>query len=86
MQSAQHHQDDCPTQAVAFASKIRGGNSMRETTKSTQKSPRSQKPCAEDDAVVNDSLGTVTPADSTGAEEDDETSEAKNYFKSTDEN
>ncbi len=31
----------------------------------------------EDDAVVNDSLGTINPADSTGNDEDKETGDAK---------
>lgn len=49
---------------------------MSETTKSVQGKPRDRKPCA-DDAVVNDSLGTVTPADSTGTDESKETGDAK---------
>lgn len=50
---------------------------MNETSRSTQGQPGKQKPCADDDAVVNDSLGTVSPADSTGTDESKETGDAK---------
>jgi hypothetical protein len=36
-----------------------------------------------DDGVVNDSLGTVDPADSTGIDEDKETGDAKRGTKPT---
>jgi hypothetical protein len=36
-----------------------------------------------DDGVVNDSLGTVDPADSTGTDEDLETGDAKKNNKPT---
>jgi hypothetical protein len=36
-----------------------------------------------EDAVVNDSLGTVDPADSTGTDEDKETGDAKKNNKPT---
>jgi hypothetical protein len=36
-----------------------------------------------EDAVVNDSLGTVDPADSTGIDEDKETGDAKKNNKPT---
>ncbi len=41
--------------------------------------PAEVKPCIDDeeDAVVNDSLGTIHPADSTGTDEDKETGDAK---------
>ena len=50
---------------------------MSEKTKSTHESPGGQKECVEDDGVVNDSLGTVDPADSTGTDESKETGDAK---------
>lgn len=36
-----------------------------------------------DDGVVNDSFGTVDPADSTGTDEERETGEAKSQNKNT---
>ncbi|MGB0064958.1 MAG: hypothetical protein WBP85_10985 [Terracidiphilus sp.] len=50
---------------------------MSEKTKSTHESPGGEKQCTEDDGVVNDSLGTVSPADSTGSDENKETGDAK---------
>ena len=50
---------------------------MSNKAKSTHESPGSQKECIEDDGVVNDSLGTVDPADSTGTDESKETGDAK---------
>jgi hypothetical protein len=50
---------------------------MREKTKPTQEMPGGEKECTKDDGVVNDSLGTVNPADSTGTDEDKETGDAK---------
>jgi hypothetical protein len=40
--------------------------------------PGGQTECTEDDSVVNDSLGTVDPADSTGTGDEKETGDAKN--------
>lgn len=56
---------------------------MNEKTQSTHESPGTQKECAEDDGVVNDSLGTVDPADSTGTDESKETGEATKNNAST---
>ena len=39
--------------------------------------PGAEQEETEDDGVVNDSLGTVDPADSTGTDEDKETGDAK---------
>jgi len=39
--------------------------------------PGGQTECTEDDGVVNDSLGTVDPADSTGTGEEKDTGDAK---------
>jgi len=39
--------------------------------------PGGQAEDEEDDGVVNDSLGTVDPADSTGTDEEQETGDAK---------
>ena len=39
--------------------------------------PGGQTECTEDDGVVNDSLGTVDPADSTGTDEEKDTGDAK---------
>lgn len=50
---------------------------MTEKTKSTHESPGSQQECTENDGVVNDALGTVDPADSTGIDENKETGDAK---------
>jgi hypothetical protein len=36
-----------------------------------------------DDLIVNDSLGTVDPADSTGLDEEKETGDAKTHNKDT---
>ena len=52
---------------------------MSEKTKSTHESPGGQKECTEDDGVVNDALGTVDPADSTGTDESKETGDAKKH-------
>jgi len=46
-------------------------------TDSTHEMPGGQIEHKKDDGVVNDSLGTVDPADSTGTEEDKETGGAK---------
>jgi hypothetical protein len=50
---------------------------MTPKTKSTHEMPGSQAEVEEDDGVVNDSLGTVDPADSTGTDEEQETGDAK---------
>jgi hypothetical protein len=50
---------------------------MSNRTNPTHQSPGGEKECTEDDAVVNDSLGTVSPADSTGTDENKETGDAK---------
>ena len=39
--------------------------------------PGGQQECIKDDGVVNDSLGTVDPADSTGTDEGKKTGDAK---------
>ena len=58
---------------------------MSEKTKSTHESPGSQKQSTEDDGMVNDSLGTVSPADSTGSDENNETGDAKKNNANTSE-
>lgn len=50
---------------------------MSERTRSTHESPGGQTERVEDDGVVNDSLGTVDPADSTGTDESKNTGEVK---------
>lgn len=50
---------------------------MREKTKPTHEMPGGRQEDTKDDGVVNDSLGTVDPADSTGTDEDKETREAR---------
>jgi len=50
---------------------------MKKKTKSTHEMPGGQTECTKDDGVANDSLGTVTPADSTGSDEEKETGDAK---------
>ena len=50
---------------------------MSAKTKPTHEMPGGQKEDKQDDGVVNDSLGTVDPADSTGTDEDKETGDAK---------
>ncbi len=50
---------------------------MSSKTKPTHELPGSQKEEKKDDGVVNDSLGTVDPADSTGTDDDKETGDAK---------
>lgn len=50
---------------------------MSPKTDSTHELPGGQIEHKKDDGVVNDSLGTVDPADSTGSDEDKETGDAK---------
>ena len=50
---------------------------MNPKTHSTHELPGGQMEDMEDDGVVNDSLGTVDPADSTGTDEEKETGDAK---------
>ena len=50
---------------------------MSEKTKPTHESPGGQTEGRKDDGVVNDSLGTVTPADSSSNDEEKETGDAK---------
>ena len=50
---------------------------MSAKTKSTHEMPGGQTEDEKDDGVVNDSLGTVDPADSTGTDENKETGDAK---------
>ena len=50
---------------------------MSAKTKSTHTMPGGQTEDKNDDGVVNDSLGTVDPADSTGSDEEKETGDAK---------
>jgi len=58
---------------------------MSEKLKSTHTQPGGLqgKPPKPDDGVVNDSLGTVDLADSTGLDEDKETGDAKTLNKNT---
>lgn len=53
------------------------GDVMNKKTQSTHEMPGGQTECTEDDGVVNDSLGTVDPADSTGTGEEKDTGDAK---------
>jgi hypothetical protein len=50
---------------------------MSAKTTPTHVSPGGQTECIEDDGVVNDSLGTVVPADSTGSDEKKDNGDAK---------
>jgi hypothetical protein len=50
---------------------------MSAKTKPTHELPGGQTEDTKDDGVVNDSLGTVDPADSTGSDEEKETGDAK---------
>jgi hypothetical protein len=50
---------------------------MNRKTQPTHEMPGGQTECPEDDGVVNDSLGTVDFADSTGTDEEKETGDAK---------
>jgi len=50
---------------------------MSAKTKPTHTMPGGQTEDKKDDGVVNDSLGTVDPADSTGSDEEKETGDAK---------
>jgi hypothetical protein len=50
---------------------------MNRKTHSTHELPGGQAEDEEDDGVVNDSLGTIDPSDSTGTDEDKETGDAK---------
>jgi hypothetical protein len=50
---------------------------MSAKTKPTHEMPGSQTENTKDDGVVNDSLGTVDSADSTGTDENKETGDAK---------
>ena len=50
---------------------------MNKKTKSTHEMPGGETEIAKDDGVVNDSLGTVDSADSTGTDEDKETGDGK---------
>jgi hypothetical protein len=55
----------------------RQGHAMSEKTKPTHEQPGSCKEDEKEDGVVNDSLGTIDPADSTGTDEDKDTGDAK---------
>jgi hypothetical protein len=46
---------------------------MGEKTQPTHEMPGGQTECTEDDGVVNDSLGTIDPADFTGIADKEET-------------
>jgi hypothetical protein len=50
---------------------------MSAKTKSTHELPGSRKEEKNDDGMVNDSLGTVDPADSTGSDEERDTGDGK---------
>jgi hypothetical protein len=58
---------------------------MSEKLKPTHAQPAGfrEKDKKADDGVINDSLGTVDPADSTGLDEDKETGDAKRNNKPT---
>jgi len=56
---------------------------MSGKTQPTHEVPGGQSECTKDDGVVNDSLGTVNPADSTGTDEGKETGDAKKNNKNT---
>lgn len=50
---------------------------MSARKKPTHEMPGGEQENAKDDGVVNESLGTLDPADSTGTDEDKETGDAK---------
>jgi hypothetical protein len=50
---------------------------MSKITKPTHELPGGQKEEKKDDYVINDSLGTVDPADSTGTDEDKDNGDGK---------
>jgi hypothetical protein len=50
---------------------------MSAKTKSTHEQPGGQKEDRKDDGVVNDSLGTIDPADSTGTDEEKDNGDGK---------
>jgi hypothetical protein len=50
---------------------------MSKKTQATHEMPGGQTECTEDDGVVNDSLGTIDPADSTGTDVEKDTGDAK---------
>lgn len=56
---------------------------MTAKTKPNHESPGEEIEPIEDDGVVNDSLGTIVPADSTGSDETKETGDAKKNNKPT---
>jgi len=56
---------------------------MSPKTKPTHELPGGRTEDAKDDGVVNDSLGSVDPADSTGIDEDKETGDAKRHNANT---
>lgn len=58
---------------------------MSEKLKPTHTQPGGfqQADISDDDGIVNDSFGTVDPADSTGLDETKETGDAKRFNKNT---
>jgi hypothetical protein len=56
---------------------------MSAKTKPTHEVPGSRREEKQDDGMVNDSLGTVDPADSTGSDEEKDTGDAKKNNKNT---
>jgi hypothetical protein len=56
---------------------------MSAPTKPTHEVPGGQKEEKQDDGVVNDSLGTIDFADSTGTDEEKDTGDAKKFNKNT---
>jgi hypothetical protein len=56
---------------------------MSKKTEPTHESPGGQTECTEDDGVVNDSLGTVDPADFSGIADEKNTGDAKKNNAST---
>jgi hypothetical protein len=53
------------------------GEAMNKKTQPTHEMPGGQTECTEDDGVVNDSLGTVDPADFTGVDDEKGKGDAK---------
>ena len=56
---------------------------MSAKTKPTYELPGGQTECIKDDGVVNDSLGTVNSADSTGIDDNKDTGGAKSENTNT---
>lgn len=50
---------------------------MSNKTQPTHEMPGGETECTQDDGVVNDSLGTIDPADSTGTDDEKDNGDAK---------